>query len=45
VLITDVALLALFGWADHTGIIFAIVLTALCVPLAWLAKRGSDRAS
>ncbi len=40
VLITDVALLALFGWADHTGIIFAIVLAALCVPLAWLAKRG-----
>jgi amino acid transporter len=43
VLITDVALLALFGWADHTGIIFAIVLAALCVPLAWLAKRGSGK--
>ncbi len=45
VLIADVAVLILFGAADRMGIIAAIVLVALCVPLAWLAKRGKAPAS
>jgi len=40
VLITDVALLILFGANDTRGIIFAGVLAALCVPLAWLARHN-----
>ncbi len=43
ILVLDVVLLALFGWADRTGIIFALALCALCVPLAWFAKYGSGK--
>ena len=43
VLIIDISLLLLFSSADYVGLAFAAGLSALCVPLAILARRANAK--
>jgi amino acid transporter len=38
---TEALLLVLFNWADEEGFVAAIVLSAACVPFAWIARRNA----
>jgi APA family basic amino acid/polyamine antiporter len=42
-LIIDIALLVLFSSADYVGLAFAAGLSALCVPLAIIARRANAK--
>ncbi len=36
----DAALMVLFNWADYRGAIAAVVITGLCIPFAYIARRN-----